>query len=65
MVCSSDSRRNAVEVNPQQQGKKVWNQPQLIVYGSLAKITGQTVKYVGGYDGIIFQMPDGTQITAS
>jgi hypothetical protein len=54
-----------VEVNPQQQAKKVWNQPQLIVYGPLEKITGQTVKYVGGYDGIIFQMPDGTQITAS
>ncbi|HXH12484.1 MAG TPA: hypothetical protein VNP04_22285 [Alphaproteobacteria bacterium] len=54
-----------MEINPQQQAKKGWNQPQLTVYGPLEKITGQTVKYVGGYDGIIFQMPDGTQITAS
>jgi hypothetical protein len=60
-----ESRRRAVEDNIPRQLKKVWSQPQLTVYGSLEKITGQTVKYVGGYDGIVFQMPDGTQITAS
>jgi hypothetical protein len=65
MVCGSENRRNTVEVNTLRQPKKVWSQPQLTVYGPLEKITGQTVKYVGGYDGIIFQMPDGTQITAS